>query len=352
MDNSDLYEDLDHNVIRTDAPHLAPNIAKRLQIENALGDDPAQIPWPEISAEPINEFTSASYIAIAFPTLFPTGAADLRSPRRVKVSPSEYFQHLMKYKDGRFSKILRFRFFAMNSMSRWSTLQNGKICIQRNSDLSDLTADELRERFRADPGLARRLMCYNSSVRGTNSYWRPRCGELLDMVQQLGAPTLFFTLSVADLHWPELYKLLDPETDFMSLDRNTASRKKSYTSQRESYDFSRQGLLVSNCPHIHGVLWLENAPDVSNLDNADEESLRDMEQYFGNIITTMNPCINAQVPLVHPCKLHYSDIEDHDADYANLINCCQHHTRHGPQCIRKNKTTKQEECRFKFPFPL
>lgn len=58
------------------------------------------------------------------------------------------------------------------------------------------------------------------------------------------------------------------------------------------------------------------------------------------------------VPLVHPWQLNYSDVQDHESGYANIVNCCQRHTRHGPQCIRKNKTTKQEECRFKFPFPL
>lgn len=31
-------------------------------------------------------------------------------------------------------------------------------------------------------------------------------------------------------------------------------------------------------PHIHGLLWLKDAPDVSNLDNADED------QYFQTIL--------------------------------------------------------------------
>lgn len=30
------------------------------------------------------------------------------------------------------------------------------------------------------------------------------------MVEQLGSPTLFFTISAADLQWKELYRLLDP----------------------------------------------------------------------------------------------------------------------------------------------
>ncbi|GBN45851.1 hypothetical protein AVEN_220393-1 [Araneus ventricosus] len=36
---------------------------------------------------------------MTFPTLFPTGTADLRSLRQATLSPSDYFQHLFKYKD-------------------------------------------------------------------------------------------------------------------------------------------------------------------------------------------------------------------------------------------------------------
>lgn len=126
-------------VTSTDAPYSAATVSRRSQIENALNDDSLIIPWPNMSPEPVNEFTTAGYIAMAFPTLFPTGSADLRSPRQVNVLPSEYFQHLIKYKDDRFNQNPRFRFFAMNSMSRWTSLQNGRISIQRNSELSNLT---------------------------------------------------------------------------------------------------------------------------------------------------------------------------------------------------------------------
>lgn len=37
------------------------------------------------------------------------------------------------------------------------------------------------------------------------------------MVQQLGLPTLFFTLSAADMHWPELYKLLAPDEEIETM---------------------------------------------------------------------------------------------------------------------------------------
>ncbi len=37
------------------------------------------------------------------------------------------------------------------------------------------------------------------------------------MVEQIGLPTLFFTLSAADLHWPGLFKFLSPNEDLQSM---------------------------------------------------------------------------------------------------------------------------------------
>lgn len=99
-----------------------------------------QVEQPTLSTVPINEYTTAGYIAMAFPKLFPTGSADLRdlSNRRVKVNPAEYFEHLMKYNDQRFAHHPRFRFFAMNSSQRWMAASQGKVLINR-AHIGDLT---------------------------------------------------------------------------------------------------------------------------------------------------------------------------------------------------------------------
>lgn len=48
-----------------------------------------------------------------------------------------------------------------------------------------------------------------------------RSRELLDMVEELGTPTVFITLSAADLYWPEIYRILDPDYDYANLNQNT-----------------------------------------------------------------------------------------------------------------------------------
>ena len=42
------------------------------------------------------------------------------------------------------------------------------------------------------------------NVRGSPAYWQDQLYEVLAMLQTLGIPTWFLTLSAADLHWPEM----------------------------------------------------------------------------------------------------------------------------------------------------
>ena len=158
-----------------------------------------------------------------------------------------------------------------------------------------MTADQLRQALIANPSLYRRTLSYNSNsnfLRSTKSYWYTRSQELQDMVKQLGAPTLFFTLSPADFHWPELYRLLysflgihsDPEAPIEDEFRENRRRKKLlnenplivawfFQQRAESFigdvlfgkfpvvnhwwriEFQHRG-----SPHVHGFVWLQNAP--------------------------------------------------------------------------------------------
>jgi len=66
--------------------------------------------WPTQDENPINEYTTEGYIAMAFPTLFPFGNADLRdsSRREVEIGIADYFDALIRHKDGRFGSHPRY----------------------------------------------------------------------------------------------------------------------------------------------------------------------------------------------------------------------------------------------------
>ena len=88
--------------------------------------------WPTIGGAAINEYTTEGYMTMAFPTLFPTGAADFLGLRTNEVTIGNYFTHLMKYKDGRFAKHPRFRFFALNTEMRHRALSAGRVYIRQH----------------------------------------------------------------------------------------------------------------------------------------------------------------------------------------------------------------------------
>ncbi len=54
---------------------------------------------------------------------------------------------------------------------------------------------------------------YVGNIASTNAYWNIVRQDLKAIITSVGAPTLFFTLSSADTHWPELHALFKAGTD-------------------------------------------------------------------------------------------------------------------------------------------
>lgn len=47
------------------------------------------------------------------------------------------------------------------------------------------------------------------NVSGTNAYWNRPKDDLKAIITQVGAPTIFWTLSCAEFHWPEFHDLFN-----------------------------------------------------------------------------------------------------------------------------------------------
>ena len=191
--------------------------AVQLSVQQRQSSSPALSPsstvmWPTIGGMPINEFTTEGYFSCAFPTLFPTRAADFSGQRQNSVTIGNYFKHLIMYDDSRFAKHPRFRFFALNTEMRWHALQTGRVYVKQHPSDAQLSLDELRDMVgRQGEAFSNRVLHYASSLRGTKQYWFRQRSRLLSMVDTLGLPTIFFTHSAADLQWPELAHLICPE---------------------------------------------------------------------------------------------------------------------------------------------
>ncbi|KAK3926417.1 THAP domain-containing protein 11 [Frankliniella fusca] len=328
------------------------------------------IDWPRIGKTPVDEFKEVDgYVVKAFPTLFPRGVCDLGHARRKKISDTVYFQHLMRYHDGRFAQHNRFRFFALNSLMRWSALTDGNIFIKRNPEFKNMTVKDLRDKLDKDPSLMKKIMFQGSNIRGTKAFWHARGRELQAMLEQMGLPTLFLTLSAADMHWPFLFKLLapheDPETmseykrreliqqnplivDEFFLTRVETFLQEVLAPKYKVKDFwFRIEYQHRGSPHLHGLLWLDNAPDVSHLEQSSEEDKDEIVNYFDQLISTMNPNVNEAPAPTHPCRKKLSEVVNLEEDLAQLLNRVQRHTVcTAGYCLKNGK------CRFNFPAPL
>ena len=189
------------------------SIRKSVQDRQSAAPKLTKVSWPQVGDSPISEFTTEGYISCAFPTLLPTGEAEFLSPRQNTVTIGNYFKHQMRYGDGQFAKHSRFCYFALNTEMRWRALQTGRIFINQHPKDARLTLEELRDMVgREGEFFSNRVLHYAGSLRGTGQ----------SMVDALGLPTVFFTHSAADTHWPELAKLICPNDQHSSSSRNAA----------------------------------------------------------------------------------------------------------------------------------
>lgn len=150
--------------------------------------------WPELNQDPMNEFRNEGIICKAFPFLFPYGRGDLNSPHLHRINNHQYFKYLMQYHDGRFAEDSRFPYYAYNSIARWDAINCGNVYVRLNQ-MDGFNADDIRA-LADNPNqkIAASIMYYGKNLRGTRAYWKQRCSELLQMVRELGIPTIFFTL--------------------------------------------------------------------------------------------------------------------------------------------------------------
>jgi hypothetical protein len=114
-------------------------------LKGLVNDKDPPLRWPQTSDSPIHEFTSVGYIAQCFPALYPHGSSDFLEPRIRKVYPQEYFHHLFRYVDGRFAKHNTWRYFALNSVMRWSALTEGSVYYNQRRNSIPPTISELRQ---------------------------------------------------------------------------------------------------------------------------------------------------------------------------------------------------------------
>ena len=373
------------------------------------------IEWPTVTDEPLNEYQTPFLATMAFPSLFPDGRADPTNQAILSDVPlQERIKHLIKFGeivDGkwvyRFASHPRFSYWALNMLLRKRTLEQTGIFLKQNPGEAHLTIDELREMAENNDVsvFMSKISRYVGNIAGTNAYWHKVREDLKAIITNVGAPTVFFTFSSADMHWPELHDLFQVTT------HNTSSEERRqnvinnphivdwfFTQRLESfgkhwlyetldakwhwfrYEYQGRGSI-----HCHGTAKLTNDPGLCQLteialkgflaqkqkDTADsvntEQLDQDIEagkdaankvcQYVDWLLSTVNPNPPHEDmwmrPALHPCQKRHEDILDFelDNDYADLLNMVQRHTNCSTNyCLRNKGSQSQLKCRFNFPF--
>ena len=275
---------------------------------------------------------------------------------------------------------------------------------------------------REGEALSNRILHFASSLRGTRQYWFKQRSHLIAMVDTLGLPTVFFTHSAADLQWPELSCLICPDDPQSSASRSKALMENPAIADCFFYhrihmflDAFYKGVLGASdywlrfewqhhgSPHVHGLAWLQDAPNVDELlsqtgllqsastseaganlasgSSTDAQALtvdatadphasggsvpttaeREFLEYVDRTVSTVNPAVlpdgnnvaDAPLPKTNPhiCNKPYSEVTDFHQDLADLIATCQRHTRcSSAYCLRTRNGVQQ--CRFGYPKPL
>ena len=263
----------------------------------------------------------------------------------------------------------------------------GRVYINQHPEDARLTLDDLRDMVgREGEFFTNRVMHFASSLRGTSQLWFKQRGRLISMVDKLGMPTVFFTHSAADGQWPELARLICPDNKDSSSIRSKAVADNPaiadwffyhriskfvdtfYTDVMGAVDYwYRFEWQHRGSPHVHGIAWFADAPDVQQLLAAEDYAdlltgVEDIVSYADSIVSTINPAIsidgsNAEnAPRAqtkpHVCNKLYANVKDINMDLVEMIATCQRHTRCSPAYCLKKKKKGVQECRFGYPKPL
>ena len=321
---------------------------------------------------------------VAVQHLFPDASGDFSQPRDVRVTLGEYVRHLVRFHDPRFRRDARFLYFAMNQVFRWRAMDAGRLYVRQHPGETKMSAGELANKLK-HPGFLKSVLAYSEALHGSQSYWWRQCARVEAMCQQLGMPTFFVTLSAADTFWPDLRVLLgcsDDGRDVHDCLREDPAVADAYFVLRVEvflkrffYEFFgvtdsyfRVEYQHRGSPHVHGLVWLPGAPDLSSGDLTVVDTAA-VCRFADAFLCTWNPRRDAvSFPTavvrvdVNPCALPFSDVvcggpSDVLQKYSGLVNFCfLHNDCRVNRCVfpRKDKEGNAilTDCRYGYPKKL
>ena len=254
--------------------------------------------------------------------------------------------------DGRFARDLDYLFVAQYIVEAKQIRDDGNNFAMRQKPSRQFTAAQAKSQEVLSQFMRNdKAYSFMKSIRGSPPYYQRTFYDLLAMIRQLGTPTWFFTLSAADLKWPDMIQTIarqygviytDDEVAGLSFDdkSNWLKRNPVTAARHIQYRLNAlfQGFLKSTAkplgeiadyairiefqargsPHAHCIIWVKDAP--KHIESPNSDVCDFIDQY-----------VSCALP-ADDCKLR------------ELVCLLQQH-KHSSYC-KRNKT-----CRFSFPKP-
>jgi hypothetical protein len=220
---------------------------------------------------------------------------------------------------------------------RWRALQEGKVYVKQNLSDSQITIADIQKRIaQGDIHIADKIMRFGEGLRGSRQFWNARRWELSDMIKQIGSQGLvFFTFSSADLHWPELHKLMPSNEDSTEEAGSVKSNQQNVIDNPHfadwffckrfelffkyvlkpqwdledwwyRFEYQHRGSI-----HVHRIAKKRNASTIEwSRMKEDNNIMNEIVEYLKTINTIINPRLNSHIPDRHPCQKDRSELFD------------------------------------------
>ncbi|KAK7912600.1 hypothetical protein WMY93_012811 [Mugilogobius chulae] len=304
---------------------------------------------PAEGNNPVSLLKDKENEAKCFPKEFPYGRNTLHTPRRVRLTMCRYFINRLMHVDGRFAENFKFLFLALYMLEVEQVVSKVSIALRKgHSGRGNAAAGEetLENLLQFDNGYR-----FMQPIRGTPPFWQSAQKDLFAFIRQLGIPTWFCSFSSADLRWSSLLKtLLKQEGSTRSVkeldwaERCDLLRRHPVTAAR-MFDrrwrtffrkvimspaqpigkvidhFYRVEFQQRGSPHVHCLIWVENAPKLGV--NTNKEVCDFVDKY----VTCKRPS---------------------DPDLLEKVTSVQQHSKRHSKTCKKGKKV----CRFNFPRPV
>jgi hypothetical protein len=314
---------------------------------------------PGEGSVPVSVFLEKDSEELAFPGIFCGQKRPNNSEREVKVTYADIVKSELRSSDRRAAGNVENIFFKTKKIQMKTLIDQCQIAVRKvKTKNKKLTAKDVKGSAAADLIHHDKAYKFLSSIRGSPPYFEKLSKDLFAMIRQLGPATFFLTLSAAETKWLHLLKILgqvvdkrdytEQELKDMSWDEKCRLIQTDPITCARHFDHSvstfLSDILLKCCPignvtdyfcrveyqqrgspHVHMVVWIEDAPQYGR------ESDEEVCQFIDRFITCHSPG---------------EEEEEEESSLAELVPLQTH--RHSHTCKKKGR---EKKCRFGYPKP-